>query len=173
MKKIVPAFSLLMFLFSCGQKPADNKGTTGSDTVSVQTDNSPKETDFAIFWTAFRKAAMDNNMAELKKRTRFPLKTRGIMDDDTEVSYSADAFETLFPLFLNSPTGLNMNNFDETQLDYIKANEKIQFTDSKVPMMQNNKTASVVSMEFENTNEGWKLVLLYLDDEVSQKMGGV
>lgn len=170
MKKYAPvAFGLSLFLFGCGNgKPADS--TVPADSTQTQT-SAPAETDFATFWTRFREAAVAGNFAELTKRTVFPLKTRGLMDEQPVVTYTENEFETLFKLFLQTPTGLNAGNFDETQLDYIKANPTLTFSENKLPMMHGNKTAAVVSMEFENTPEGWKLTFLYLTDEVYQKTG--
>jgi hypothetical protein len=160
-------------LSGCGQ-PKAHDSAVHSDTTAVSAAPEPKdtdETDFAVFWTRFRQAALDNNMNELKKRTVFPLKTRGIMDDSPEVFYNEKEFETMFPLFLKSPTGLNADNFNETHADYIAAHKIIIFNPYKNPMMNDNRNASVASMEFENGEHGWKLVFLYLEDDVYNKTG--
>lgn len=171
MKKYVPvAFGLSVFLSACGNgKPADSVPSV--DSTQTHTATAPAEADFATFWTRFREAAVAGNFAELTQRTVFPLKTRGMMDGQPVVTYTAEEFGSLFKLFLQTPTGLNADNFNETQLDYIKANPTLTFSESKLPMMHGNKTAAVVSMEFENTSEGWKLTSLYLTDEVYQKTG--
>lgn len=171
MKKYILAYSgILLFAFGCGNsKPTDPVPATDSTQTQVQAPAA--ETDFATFWTKFREAAVAGNFAEVAKRTRFPLQTRGMMDEQPVVTYAENEFEKLFGLFLKTPTGLNANNFDETQLDYIKANPILTFSESKLPMMHDNKTAAVVSMEFENTAEGWKLTFLYVTDDVYQKTG--
>lgn len=157
---------------SCGQpKTVDSASATDSSAVSLPEPKETDEKDFAVFWERFRRAALDNNMEELKKRTVFPLKTRGIMDDSPVLFFNEKEFETMFPLFLKSPTGLNVDNFDETQADYIAGHKIIIFNPYKNPMMNDNKTATVASMEFENGENGWKLVFLYLDEDVYNKTG--
>lgn len=170
MKKYALAgLGFLFFSVGCGNhKPADPVPVT--DSAQTETVPAP-ETDFATFWSKFREAAVAGNFAELAKRTQFPLKTRGMMDEQPVIVYAENEFEPMFKLFLQTPTGLNANNFDETQLDYIKANPTLTFSAGKLPMMHDNKTAAVVSMEFENTPTGWKLKFLYLTDEVYQKTG--
>eukprot|EP01034_Spumella_vulgaris_P012118 gene12118-15427_t len=152
MKKYALAgFGFLIFAVSCGNsKPADPVPATDSTHTQAQTAPAA-ETEFAVFWTQFREAAVAGNFAELAKRTQFPLQTRGMMDEQPVVTYAENEFEKLIQLFLKTPTGLNANNFDETQLDYIKANPTLTFSQGKLPMMQDNKTAAVASMEFENT----------------------
>ena len=167
-KYMVAGIWALLILTGCGNKPATAPVPA---TDSAQTVTAKPEIDFAVFWTKFREAAVAGNFAELAKRTVFPLQTRGTMDEEPIVTYTENEFEAMFRLFLKTPTGLNSSNFDETQLDYIKATPALIFNDTKVPMMHNNKTASVTSMEFENTPEGWKLKLVYLTDEVYQKTG--
>lgn len=171
MKKYALAgFGFLLFAFGCGNsKPADPVPVTDSAQTRVQAPVG--ETDFPSFWTKFREAAVAGDFPRLAKHTRFPLQTRGMMDEQPVVTYAENEFEKLFGLFLKTPTGLNANNFDETQLDYIKANPTLTFSENKLPIMHDNKTAAVVSMEFENTAEGWKLTFLYLTDEVYQKTG--
>ncbi len=173
MKKLF-YFSLIgAALAGCGQpKATDQIATADSSAVTTeQKTEQSDETDFAVFWTRFRQAALDNNLNELKKRTSFPLKTRGMMDDSPEVFYNEKEFETMFPLFLQSPTGLNADNFNETHADYIAGHKIILFNEYKIPMMQDNKKASVTSMEFENGETGWKLTFLYLEDDVYTKTG--
>jgi len=161
----------LGLLAACGNKPTQtDKGSTDS----TQTATTPKtdETDFAVFWTSFRNAVEGNDFAALKQRTVFPLQTRGPMDGQPTVTYTEAEFEKLFNLFLDSPTGLS-TDFSETNRSYIKAHPQIKFTDDgRIPLMNaDGKTATVTSMEFKLTPEGWKLVFLYLEDDVYQKTG--
>lgn len=168
---IVYGLGICLLAAGCGNsKPADPAPSKDSTHTQAPTP-APAETDFAVFWTHFREAALAGDYAGLAKRTRFPLQSRGMMDEQPVVTYTEAEFEKLFGLFLKTPTGLNANNFDETQLDYIKANPTLKFSETKLPMMQGNKTAAVTSMEFENTPQGWKLTFLYLTDEVYAKTG--
>lgn len=159
----------VFFLFGCGGGPAS---ADGSKTDAAQTvDATPREGDFAAFWTDFREAALDGNMDVLKEYTEFPLQTRGMMDNEPVITYSRNEFEPMFALFLQTPTGLNSNNFNETQLDYMRVNPTVTFNENRLPMMQDGKKASVASMQFELTLTGWKLKFIYLTDEVYQKTG--
>lgn len=159
------------FWAGCGNKPG---GNAASSADSVQTAEKPvaNPTDFAGFWTHFRSLVLDKKYSEIAKYTVFPLQTRGSMDDQPILTYTAGEFEKLFPLFLASPTGLS-TDFNETQLDYIKARPTLTFrTDGKIPSLSaDGKKAEVSAMKFEQRPEGWRLVFLYLEDDVYQKTG--
>lgn len=169
-KYIVFAISFGIFAFGCGNSKPTEPTIIPKDTAKAEAPTG-EEKDFDSFWTRFREAAVAGNFGEVAKRTQFPLQTRGEMDDQPVVTYSESEFEKLFTLFLQMPTGLNANNFNETQLDYIKANPKLSFSDNKLPMMSGENIASVTSMEFEKTPSGWKLKRLFLTDEVYKKTG--
>lgn len=172
MKKFISVgLGSLFLLFGCGgNKPG--APVPAKDTVQQTREvRENAEAGFAGFWTRFRAAALAGNYTELSRYTVFPLQTRGLMDNQPVITYSEGEFAALFKLFLQTSTGLNTDNFDETQADYIKANPTITFNTGKLPLMHDNKTAAVASMEFENTSAGWKLKFLYLTDEVYAKTG--
>lgn len=159
-------FLSVIFFASCGNQTAENKTEEPKQEI-----NTSSEQDFPNFWTAFRKAVIENNMGEIKKRTSFPLQTRGEMDGDPIVTFSENEFDNMFVVFLESPTGLNPSNFNETQKQYIQANKKITFNEYKVPMMADSVTAAITSMEFKKGDDGWKLGFLYLNEETYSKSG--
>lgn len=152
-------FLLLLLILGCGQKPTP---TTNKPTGYQE---------FAEFWTHFREAALKEDWKTLTGMTVTPLKTRGVMDDMPEIAYSEAELETLFPLFMASPTGLNMENLNETHKEYIQANPEIIFREGRLPMKSSENKASVASMEFEKNQSGWKLVFLYLEEDVYTQTG--
>lgn len=149
----------VIFFAGCGNQSAENKTEKPTQEINTST-----EQDFSKFWTAFRNAVLENNMAEIKKRTSFPLLTRGEMDNSAVIPVSEKEFDSVFSVFLETPTGLNANDFNETERQYIKANPTITFNENKLPMMSDS-TASITSMEFKKYNNGWKMVSLYLDED--------
>lgn len=159
----------LGLLAACGNKPSQTQGNADSTKTTAP---AVQNEEFAAFWTSFRNAVLAGDFATLKTRTVFPLQTRGPMDNQPIVTYGEGEFEKLFNLFLDSPTGLS-TDFSETNRSYIRANPEIKFTaDGRVPTMQKDgKTAAVTSMEFKLYADGWKLVFLYLEDDVYQKTG--
>lgn len=170
MSILFSCFVILIFQ-GCGQSVSE-KPKTENPTTEVE-----PEVAFQAFWTIFRQAALDENYSELKKHCMFPLPTRGEMDNDPIISYSETEFQTLFSAFLQSPTGLNLDNFNETQKDYLKQNEQITFNENKLPMLtvdsekENQATAHISSMVFTKEPQGWKLSMLYLDEETYTKSG--
>lgn len=155
---------------SCGNKPAP----TVEATPTTENASDKSESNFPSFWAAFRNAVMENKMDEIKKRTRFPLHTKGVMDSEVDemIEYNQNEFDEMFKLFLNMPTGLNPNNFNETHKEYISNNKEIVFQEFKNPQMSESKDmATIASMMFHNDKGKWELTLLYLDEDIYTKTG--
>jgi hypothetical protein len=58
------------------------------------------------FWSAFRQAALANDVAAVAGLTRFPFTTRGSMDHCPEVRHDRSAFDALWPQLLRTEPGL-------------------------------------------------------------------
>lgn len=160
-RHIFSGLFVLTVLFSTG---CGNSSTSKSEDAQKTEENTATEQDFAAFWTAFRKAILSKDLEQLNKRVRYPFMALGPMDNDEMILYTDfSSFNTMFQAFLESPTGLNPSNFNETQRQYIEANENIVFNEYKLPM-RTDTTASITAMGFANENKGWKLVMVYLDE---------
>jgi len=163
---LIPVLFCGLIAAGCGNKPV-----TTEPTPAVEETAKPGETDFPTFWTAFRGAVVERKIDDIKKHTQFPLQTKSEMDGDPIINYLENEFDEMFLLFLQNPTGLNPSNFDETQQQYIEANKTITFNENKLPMMEDSLTAKITSMEFKKSSGGWKLVSLYLDEDIYTKTG--
>jgi hypothetical protein len=159
LKKCGHAFLLLSLIIGCGQKPTPTAGRpTGFQ-------------EFAEFWTHFRKAVLKKDWKTVTGMTVTPPETRGMMNDMPEIAYSRAEPETLFPLFMASPRGLNMENLNETHKEYIKANPEIKFREGRLPMKSSENKAPVAFVGFEKNQSGGKLVFPYLQKEVYSQTG--
>lgn len=166
---LTPFLFCILMAVGCGNKPTT---TEAPKSVFEFPNENRTEDNFPAFWTAFRNAVLENKMDEIKKRTKFPLKTKGIMDEDAEIDYSENEFEEMFKLFLNMPTGLNPDNFNETHKEYITNNKEIIFEEFKNPRITDLKDmATVASFVFYKDKDGWKITMLYLDEDIYTKTG--
>jgi hypothetical protein len=159
-----------MLATGCGNKPA----STVELMPTAEDTGNKGEADFPAFWTVFRNAVMENKMDEIKKRTRFPLQTKGVMDSEVDemTEYSQNEFDEMFNLFLQMPTGLNPDNFNETHQEYITKHPQIVFEEFKNPHMSGQKDmATIASMLFHKNKGKWELTLLYLDEDIYAKTG--
>jgi len=119
---------------------------------------------FNDFWVEFRKAILDQDTSEIIKNCIFPLETKGPMDEDSIIKFSKNQFDKLFYGYLNQLSGLNPDDFNETELDYISNTPDIFAQHlNKFSMFQADTKARIGGMVFKNINGFWYLYFLYLE----------
>ncbi len=107
--------------------------------------------DFNIFLGAFKKAILDKDSVALKSMTRFPLKTRGDLDTDPIIEYVEKDFMNIFNDFLQRPTGTNINDLNESQLELL----------TKTNDSEPGDYHRIGDMVFEKVDDKWNLVFIY------------
>ena len=107
---------------------------------------------FQKFWTDFREAVLKNDTSKIVSFTKLPIRTRGPIDSDPEIKYGRKQFIKVFMDFLEMPTGTNVNDFNERQIDLIRKTETLD-----------PKTLSyrIGNMKFDCIKGQWKLVFIY------------
>jgi hypothetical protein len=105
---------------------------------------------FQKFWSDFREAVINNDTSKIISYTKLPIRTRGPQDSDPIIKYGRKRFIPVFKEFLERPTGINVNDLNERQIDLIRKTKTITLDDYRIG-----------DMEFECINGEWKLVLIY------------
>jgi hypothetical protein len=121
------------------------------------------EINFAQFWTRFRAAVLQRKWDEIKSYTQFPLKTHGVLDGSPKRKITESRFQTHFERFLTQRT---FESNDDDERITISQEEKIRRRTSpynNIPA--SHDWARVEDMQFHRRMGGWKLSLIYSDEE--------
>jgi hypothetical protein len=160
------SFILSCTLISCGNI-SEYKSPESQEVSSENNGSEDGFSDIAGFWSNFRNAVINNNIEEVKKHTKFPLKTRGPMDEDRVFEYGEDEFNKMFSDFLSLDAGIN--GVDK-QIDYIKNNEIFTFVTQEEYRKANggrklvsvSDNARIGEMVFDVVDGEWKLSFIYM-----------
>ncbi|WP_286904343.1 hypothetical protein [Clostridium sp. UBA1652] len=165
---LVLTFSIIL---SCTLIACGNIGEYKSpESQEINSENNKSEDGFsniAGFWSDFRNAIINNNIEEVKKHTKFPLKTRGPMDEDKVFEHGEDEFNNMFSDFLSQDAG---TNGVDKQIDYIKNNESFTFVTQEEYVKANggrklvsvSDNARIGDMVFVLVDGEWKLSFIYM-----------
>jgi hypothetical protein len=109
--------------------------------------------DFQKYWSDFRAAAVSKDVDKVAALTRFPFKTKGILDSDPQKTYDAAGFRKLFPKLLEQDTGLRPE--PEPMLRYIER--------TTAPAAKGD-SARVGQFVFEKAQGKWQFALAYVEE---------
>lgn len=112
MRRLTSLFLMMMFAWSA------NAG-------DLRFEPSSRE-EFLMFWDVFKQAIEANDVEKVIPLTEFPFTTRGVMDQDPEVTYTPDTFKLLWPRLMNMdvPTAELPTTARESLLVYSQWNEQ-------------------------------------------------
>nr|NQU90705.1 hypothetical protein [Bacteroidota bacterium] len=127
---------------------------------------------FNMFWEEFRYAILNDDTVFIMEHTIFPLSITGPMDGDSIVKINRDQFETIFDAFLQQISGLNFQNYSETELEYILRTPSVTVNHLNI-FSKNcpNEKVMVGAMIFEYQINIWRLVLLSFQYPTFEKAG--
>ncbi|HYD54447.1 MAG TPA: hypothetical protein VEA99_17550 [Gemmatimonadaceae bacterium] len=109
-----------------------------------------------VFWVAFRRAALDDDVERVAQLTQFPLRTRGQSDEDPEVVVERASFPSLFARLMRQDPGLAAA--PETMRALLER------TTALGPRELGPAQARVGALEFARTGAGWRLVFAYTEE---------
>ena len=131
-------------------EPPESAAARAAETAAVA------DTSVQHFWTEFRRAALAGDVARVAALTSFPLRTRGPMDDDPEVTHDRVAFAALFRRLMAQDPGLAAA--PETMRALLDR------THALGPRELSPEQARVGAFEFARTPVGWRLVFAYTEE---------
>jgi hypothetical protein len=121
----------------------------------IESDISAKE--FQAFWTEFRQAVTANDKNKVVAMTRFPFKTRGLIDDDPVKTYSRESFLKIWDQLLQSDPG-----------DSPDASTMQRFLERKTTISVRDSAGigafHIGRFVFEKIKEKWLFTMAYLDN---------
>ncbi|MDD2631950.1 MAG: hypothetical protein PHH42_05730 [Bacteroidales bacterium] len=183
MKFSKPIFSIIFFLCVIFKIVANDTGNSytkkrveivqkrnSSDTIKQSKINNADS--FNEFWFTFRHAILQDDTSFIIKHTIFPIKVRGPLDGEPIVELNKENFTTIFNVFLNQISGLNTENYSETELEYIVRNPTLPL--ENLNKFNNHCPTDIImvgAMEFENADNEWYLRMLYLEYSTFEKAG--
>jgi hypothetical protein len=115
---------------------------------------------FANFSGAF--AATDHKAMLAAEMVHFPLNLKGTLDDSPEAKISPKQFSAVLKKMAHQPSGMNAKDFNETEKDYVTSQAKA----GKLPEEAGNGTMRSGNLVFGKKNGRWKLVRVYVSDEL-------
>jgi hypothetical protein len=150
LKKVFETLTIGLLVFQ-GCQNAKTRNTDNEIRVDSSIHSENHLHDFNIFLGAFKKAVLESDSVALKSMTRFPLKTRGDLDTDPIIEYAEKDFIKIFNDFLQRPTGTNINNLNESQLELL----------TKTNYLEPAESHRIGDMVFEKVDDKWNLVFIY------------
>lgn len=147
--------AVLSLVTACGarEQPA---AETPRDTVALAETETRTDTSAQGFWRTFRDAALVGDTTRVAAMTRFPLETRGPMDDDPVQPVPRDAFADVFARVMRQDSGLAPH--PETMRALIER------TPSLGARELGDGEFRVGALAFAHTADGWRLVRAYLEE---------
>jgi len=121
------------------------------------------ETNFLEFWKHFRAAVLERKWEQIQSCTEFPLKTHGELDWSPQGEVTESKFQRLFEKFLAQRVFVTKADGQLAQLSLEEQIRNLVSPPKEEPSSRN--WARVEDMQFRRTTGGWKLYLLYLDEE--------
>ncbi|GKS69058.1 hypothetical protein W03_10620 [Nitrosomonas sp. PY1] len=116
---------------------------------------------FAIFWTEFRQAVIDNDKNKIDALTYFPFEVRGVDDSDAIQSLDekmfSNIYERLIAQMIHFPIGNQMVAKPMRELIY--ETSSIFLEDAG-----NYKSVRFQQFEFERKNGQWRFVRAFLEE---------
>lgn len=73
----------------------------------VQIRHKDSSGEFQTFWTEFREAVLRGDKAAVRSMTKFPFKTRSVLDSDPVKTYDQASFNGIYEKLLAQDAGLN------------------------------------------------------------------
>ena len=123
-----------------------------------------RSADFAVFWTAFRRALLARDQAALASMTQLPIAVRGTLDDDPVRHVPAAQLAQLVDDVLRNPiqtpiqTGSGVSVLEQTQEQYVREHEQPGAKDQ-----QTQDWARVADLEFCRKGERWRWCQTYAE----------
>lgn len=115
---------------------------------------------FGNFTEAF--AATDHKAMLASEMVHFPLQLKGMLDDSPEAKISAKQFASVLKKIAGQPSGMNSQNFNETEKDYVSTQAKA----GKLPQESGNGSVRMGNLVFAQKKRKWKLVQVYVSDDL-------
>ena len=112
----------------------------------------------AAFWRDFRGAALGANPDAVIPFVRFPLERRSELDEDGSSTLSKEAFSGAFTALLGSDSGLRQEEFPVRAV--IQGTEVVK----NVKCTPRSGEFDVSLLRFQRTDQGWKLVRIYVNE---------
>ena len=126
------------------------------------------EADLKKFFGSFAElfAATDHKALIANGMVHFPLKLKGTLDDSPEIQVNAKQFATVLKKIAGQMSGMNANNFDETEKDYVTSQTKA----GKLPSDAGEGTKRSGNLIFAQKSGKWKLVKAYVSDTLIEEI---
>jgi hypothetical protein len=142
-KKIFGTLTIGLFMFigcqnsksSMTNNDAKEDSLTTFDNRSLFKSNADSS-DFQTFWGQFREAVLTNDTSKIISWTKLPIEAKGVLDSDPIIKYGQNEFTRIFKDFLKQPTGTNISDLNESQIDLIKTTEKSDLGIAPTPEIQ-------------------------------------
>ena len=149
---------------ACSRADTRAPGSTGSNTASAaqppSSHDSGEPQEFPAFWSGFREALLTGDSSRVATMTQFPLEVRGDTDTDPRAQVTREHFDETVQKLLKQDSGVRPEG--ETFRQFLTREQSV----GAGSVEPDGGAARVGDLVFERTAAGWRLVRVYLHDEV-------